>query len=83
MKVYRFLKRFNLSIRAGTHIGQQLPHDSTDLILKFLHKVITIRKTYNINKENIINVDEIALCYNMSFNKAIHNCDARTICIHI
>ena len=82
MKVYRFLKRFNLSIRAGTHIGQQLPHDSTDLILKFLHKVITIRKTYNINKENIINVDETALCYNMSFNKAIHKCDARTICIH-
>ena len=30
MKVYRFLTRFNLSIRAGTHIGQQLPPDSTD-----------------------------------------------------
>ena len=56
MEVYRFLKRFNLSIRASTHIGQQLPNDSTDLILKFLHKVITIRKKYNINKENIINV---------------------------
>ena len=50
--------------------------------MKFLHKVITIRKTYNINKENIINVDETALCYNMPFNKAIHKCDARTICIH-
>ena len=73
MKVYRFLKRFNLSIRAGTHIEQQLPHDSTDLILKFLNKVITIRKTYNINKENIINVDETALCYNMSFNKQYIN----------
>lgn len=81
MKVYRFLKRFNLSIRAGTHIGQQLPQDSKDLILKFLHKVITIRKTYNINKENIINVDETALSYNMPFNKTIHKCGAKTICI--
>lgn len=81
MKVYRFLKRFNLSIRAGTHIGQQLPQDSKDLILKFLHKVITIRKTYNINKENIINVDETALSYNMPFNKTIHKCGTKTICI--
>lgn len=82
MKVYRFLKRFNLSIRAGTHIGQQLPHDSTDLILTFLRKVITIRKSHNINKENIINVDETALCYNMPFNKTIHKCGEKTICIH-
>lgn len=36
MKIYRFLKRFNLSIRAGTHIGQQLPPDSTDKIISFL-----------------------------------------------
>ena len=81
MKVYRFLKRFNLSKRSDTFIGQELPHDSTDLILKFLYKVITIRKTYNINKENIINVGETALCYNMPFNKTKYKCCARTICI--
>ena len=57
MKVYRFLKRFNLIIRTGTHIGYQLPPDSTDKIMSFLHELITIRKRYNINKENIINLD--------------------------
>ena len=68
MKVYRFLKRFNLSIRVGIHIGQQLPPYSTDIIMYFLHEVISIRKTHNINKENLINVDENA---NMPFNKII------------
>ena len=49
--------------------------------MSFLLEVITIRKTHNINKENIINVDETVLCYNMPFNKTIHKCGAKTICI--
>lgn len=49
--------------------------------MSLLHEVITIRKTYNIIKENIINLDETALCYNMSFHKTMHKCGAKTICI--
>lgn len=80
MKVYRFLSIFNLSIRAGSNIGQQLPPNSIDLIMSFLHEVINIRKIYNIIKENIINLDETALNYNLSpFHKTI--CRTKTISI--
>ena len=34
--IYRFLARNNLSIRKGTHIGQQLPTNSLDLVYSFL-----------------------------------------------
>lgn len=46
--VYRFLKRFNLSIRSASHIGLQLPYKPGNLLL-FLKEVIRIRKMYNIN----------------------------------
>ena len=58
------MKRFNLSIRSASHIGQ-LPYNSEDLILLVLKEVIRIRKTYNINTKNIIKMNETALNLNM------------------
>ena len=79
--VYRFLSRFSLSIRSASHIGQQLPKDSTDRIISFLKEIINLRKLYDIKKENIINLDETALQYNMPFHKTIHKIGAKTITI--
>ena len=79
--IYRFLKRFNLSIRSVSHIGQQLPFNSEDLILLFLKEVIRIRKTYTINTNNIINMDETALNLNMVSKKTLHKIGAKTISI--
>ena len=33
--IYRFMKRYNLLQREGTHIGQLLPYDSEDKIFMF------------------------------------------------
>ena len=44
--VYRFMQRFNLSIRKGSHIGQQLPSDSEDRIIRFLRSIILLGKKY-------------------------------------
>ena len=67
--IYRFMKRYNLVQRVGTHIGQLLSYDSEDKILK---EIINIRKRYNIPIQNIVNMDETALMYNIPFRKTIH-----------
>ena len=43
------MQRFNLSLRKGPHIGQQLPSDSEDRIIHFLRSIILLRKEKNIN----------------------------------
>ena len=75
------MKRYNLVQRAGTHIGQLLPYDSEDKIFMFLKEIINIRKQYNIPIQNIVNMDETALMYNMPFNKIIYKIGARTVTI--
>jgi len=75
------MKRYNLVQKAGTHIGQLLPYYSEDKIFMFLKEIINIRKQYNIPIENIVNMDETALMYNMPFNKIIYKIGARTVTI--
>ena len=75
------MKRYNLVQRAGTHISQLLPYDSEDKIFMFLKEIINIRKQYNIPIENIVNMDETALMYNMPFSKIIHKVGAKTVTI--
>lgn len=79
--IYRFLARNNHSIRKGTHIGQQLPTNSLDLVYSFLKVIIQNRKMYNIDPEFIINMDETALNYNMPPNTTINKIRAKTIVI--
>jgi hypothetical protein len=55
--VYRFMDKFNLCLRRGSHIGQQIPADSENRMIGFLKSIIEIRKKYNIPPENIINID--------------------------
>ena len=75
------MKRYNLVQRAGKHIGQLLSYDSEDKIFMFLKEIINIRKQYNIPIQNIVNMEETALMYNMPFNKTIHKVGAKTVMI--
>jgi hypothetical protein len=59
---YRFLERHQYSIRRTTHIGQQIPSNSMDLVIKFLKEVIRIRKKLNFELKDIINCDETPVC---------------------
>ena len=79
--VYRFMDRFNLSLRKGSHIGQQIPTDSETRILGFLKSIIEIRKKYNIPLENIKNMDETTISYNMPDNVTVHKIGCKTISI--
>ena len=72
--VYRFMQRFNLSIRKGSHIGQQLPSDSEDRIICFLRSIIFLFKEKYINPENIVNMDEM-----VNSNVTIHKISSKTI----
>lgn len=75
------MQRNNLSIRTGSHVGQQLPSNSESLIFKFLLDIIVERKLNDISPENIINIDETALMYNMPETKTVHKIGAKTIAI--
>ena len=44
------MKKINLSIRATSHVGQQIPKNSEDLIYSFLKEIIKIRKIYDIDE---------------------------------
>ena len=67
--IYRFLARHNLSIRTGSYIGQQFLVNCESLTFRFLHEIIAARGKYGIEPENIINMDETALRYNMPSKK--------------
>ena len=61
--LYRLLKKFNITLRRSTHMGQPLPEYSYDKVYKFIYEVIKKRKKLNItddsnNLNRIINIDE-------------------------
>ena len=75
------MKRYNLVQKDDTHIGQLLPYDSEDKIFIFLKEIMNIRKKYNIPIQIIVNMDETALMYNMTFSKTMHKVGATTVTI--
>ena len=80
--VYRFMKRNSLTIRQGSHIGQQLPFNAVEKTFAFLKEIIRIRRDKDISSDCIIiNMDETALQLNMPFHKTVHKVGAKTISI--
>ena len=75
------MQRFNLSIRNGSHMCQQLPSDSEDRIILFLRSIILSHKEKKNNPENIINMDVTAFNYNINSNVTIYKIGAKTIMI--
>ena len=58
-----------------------MPADSETRMLGFLKSIIEIRKKYNIPPENIINMDETAISYNMPNNVTVHKIGCKIITI--
>lgn len=79
--VYRFMKRNSLTIRTGSHIGQQIPFNAEEKTFSFLKEIIRIRRYNGISSECIINMDETALQLNIPFHKIVHKVDAKIIAI--
>ena len=60
------MKRNRLSIRAVTSIGQQLPKDWNEKLENF--KVFINEKKTDINIQDIGNIDEVPMSFDMSGN---------------
>ena len=72
--VYRFIKRYGLSIRRISHIGQIIPEDKNLKKMNFIYEVIQKRKELeiDINEDyRLINMDETGLFLEMGFNTTI------------
>ena len=69
--VYRFMKRYTLSFRSSTHIGQKMPENAVKEVKKFFKKIIKERVSYPYGLELICNMDETPIFLNMPPSKTI------------
>jgi len=75
------MKRNSLTIRTGSHVGQQIPFNAEEKAFPFLKEIIRIRRNNGISSECILNMDETALQLNMPFHKTVHKVGAKIIAI--
>jgi transposase-like protein len=68
---YRFMKRKNLSIRQRTTLSQQLPADSEEKITAFRQFVIEQTAKHSIKSDNIINMDEVPLTFDIPMGRTV------------
>ena len=79
--VYRFMKRYTLSFRSSTHIGQKMPENAVKEVKKFFKKVIKERVGYPYGLELICNMDETPIFLNMPPSKTIAKKGSKTVFI--
>jgi len=84
---YRILKKYGLSIRKATHLGQTLPKNSIAYFYDFFYTVIKKRKECNIldninDYNRLINVDETPIFLEMYSNKTIDVKGAKNVIVN-
>ena len=80
--IYRFLHRNGYVFRKPSHLGQILPQNYSDLFLAFQKKIISFRKKYDINDNEIgrlVNCDETPIYMEMVTDKTIEIKGAKDI----
>ncbi|GES74194.1 pogo transposable element with KRAB domain [Rhizophagus clarus] len=70
-----FMKRFGLSLRRKTKISQKLPEDIEQKLDEFRQFVIKLRTQYNFDLNNIFNMDETPVWFDMIGNMTVNNKD--------
>jgi len=79
--VYRFMKRYTLSFRSSTHIGQKMPDNAVKEVKKFFKKIIKERVSYPYSLDLICNMDETPIFLNMPPSKTIAKKGSKTVFI--
>ena len=79
--VYRFMKRYTLSFRSSTHIGQKMPKNAVKEVKKFFKKIIKERVSYPYSLDLICNMDETPIFLNMPPSKTIAKKGSKTVFI--
>ncbi len=75
----RFKRRHTLSTRAATSIGQKLPKDHEEKLLSFQRYVIKMREEHQYDLEDIFNMDETPLRFDMPTSKTLDFSGTSTI----
>ena len=76
---YRFLHRHKLALRRKMKIGQQLPQKLNEKIIDFQHFVIKQRRQYKYNLNEIGNMDETPIYFDMVGSTTIETKGAKTV----
>ncbi len=74
-----FMKRFDLSLRRRTKISQKLPEDTEEKLEEFRRFVIRLRMQYNFDLNNIFNMDETPVWFDMAGNMTVNNKGDKTV----
>lgn len=76
---FRFMRSKNLSIRARTTLCQQLPPDYQEKVENFHKFVETKIQENSIGPDNIINMDDAPLMFDLPLTKTVNKTDASSV----
>ena len=79
--LWRWKKRYDVGMRAGTNSAQKVPSDYRELLHSFRKSVIVTRKTKNIGPPDIVNMDQTMCRFDMPFSRTNNKKGEKTICI--
>ena len=74
-----FLKRYRLALRRRTRISQKLPSQTQELLEKFQQFIINLRLEKSYTLENIFNMDETPVWFDMAGNFTINPKGEKTV----
>lgn len=78
---YRFMKRKKLSVRARTTVGQELPENWEEKAKDFLTYTKKIIREKKLSPKEIINMDEVPLCFDCPPNYTVDSRGKESISI--
>ena len=76
---FRFMRRKNLSIRARTTLCQQLPPDYQEKVENFHKFVETKIQENSIGPDDIINMDEVPLTFDLPLTRTVNKTGASSV----
>ena len=79
--LHRFMKRKSLALRAKTRISQCLPQDFEDKIVAFQRTMIQIRQRKHYDMQQIGNMDETPMNFDMPLTRTVDTSGRKSILI--
>lgn len=78
---FKFMKRNHLSMRTKTKLAQKMPKDYEEKVLAFHAHVIKTRKMMNFDLNQIGNMDEVPLTFDVPSNRTVDLKGIKTVAI--
>ena len=79
--LYRFMKRKNLVLRQKTKIAQRLPQEFEEQIISFQKMIIRMRKKNKYDMQQIGNMDETPMNFDMPPSRTVNTAGEKSILI--